>query len=379
MSLVQCVLLDSSRMPSAAEWSRAIGELGFTTMELDPRFHVKQDGGHRPCLYKGRKTGFEYAWELIEDAEIDDEVRDEVLEHAGKRDAMVSFVTHGSEDAYFAAFVAAAVLAKLTDGVYWHAESNGFFTSEETLALAREREPVVFRWGGGEVSLGYLGRFRWRLKHAGVTVEAADTKAAARLAFDYIFSGATPGRESTERAPIELQLPDGKHTFVADKRMFNGWSYSSAKESSDLGSHDLLLNCWTALLSESAEQAWALGVEPERSPPLGVDFCFQSFESAADPDALCRRLASVLTQRLQASPNPGGAFLSAMEELKALGHDLWRRDLDYRWAYDYATYRPGAGLHIELNSLDTETGTPNEATVEVGWWVWPSEVDVDEV
>jgi len=215
-----------------------------------------------------------------------------------------------------------------------------------------QAEPIVFQWAGGEVSLGYLGRFRWRLRYADTLVEAADARAAAALTLDQIFHGTTPGQEVAERAPIQIRELNQTSTLNADARMFNGWKYSGIMTDFTVGPHNALLAFVTELLASSAETSWAVGVQPQLPPPLGREFRFAAFVAAGDRQALCRRLESVLTQRLRNSPNPPQIFLSAMQELKSLGHDLWSWDTDRLWGNDYGTRRHGAGLVV---SRDGET------------------------
>ncbi len=361
-------------MPSTAEWARSIADLGFRSLRLDLDFDARQDSGHWPCEFEGEPAGFELERELLAEVEFDDDVRAEVLERAAGRDTMVSFVWHVSSGDYSAGLTAAAVLAKLTDGVWWDHESNTLLSADEALEqvradsgdedddeavpgrAARARatvDPIALRWNGGELTLGYLGRFRWRLRHADAVVEADDAEAAGAAALQRIFRGASPGREAAERTPIRISVGAERSVLVADARMINGWTHDCASYRNDIGVHENLAKFLPAFLSENVDAAWAAGIDPRRPPPLGQEFCFDSFANKADSEALCRRLAVALTQRLRESPYPYGAFDAAMRELKELGHDLWSWG-DGEWGHDYVTRRPGAGLQITWTQSDGE-------------------------
>lgn len=194
-----------------------------------------------------------------------------------------------------------------------------------------ETEPIIFRWKGGDVALGYLGRLRWRTRHSDAVVEVGHARAAAALVLDQMFDGTTPGREAAERAPVHVEIAGDVSTLDVDTRMANGWSYSSATSRFDLGPHDALLPFVADLLARSADAAWAVGVEPQRPTPLGRQFSFKAFANAADRNALCNGLAAALTQRLRHSEYPPTAFVSAMQELKELRHDLWSWEPDQAW------------------------------------------------
>lgn len=102
------------------------------------------------------------------------------------------------------------------------------------------------------------------------------------------------------------------------------------------------------LLRDATPPPEDLGAAP---PPLHLDerFAFAAFEQSQEPAALCLALSERLTVWLDACPDPGAAWMKAIEALRALGHDLWSWDDDGDaaiWSYDYVTKRPGAGLKI---------------------------------
>jgi hypothetical protein len=227
-----------------------------------------------------------------------------------------------------------------------------------------ETEPIAFRWAGGVVELGYLGRFRWRVRQPNAVVEADDAAGAAVLALDPIFRGAKPGHEALERAPIRIHVGTRASTLAVDARMVNGWTYDDASYRFDLGSHEKLTPFVAGLLARNAETAWACGVEPVRPQTIGPEFSFDAFVAAADRDALCRALSAILTQRLRESPCPPVALTAAMQELKLLGHDLWSWEPDEIWGHDYVTRRAGAGLFVTRTCTEDEDAAEELVQVE---------------
>jgi len=213
------------------------------------------------------------------------------------------------------------------------------------------KEPIAFEWRDQVLTLGYLGGLRWRIRHVDQVVEASDTDDAARIVLERIFRGATAGQEAIETAPIRVTLEDDVSTFVRDARMVNGWTYCGDDCRFDLGSHEKLQEFVSQAVARRAERAWALGVTPIHPVPVGEAFSFESFAAATDSNAMCARLATVLAARFRESPHPATAFVSAMKELKALGHDLWSWDEDL-WGSDYMTKRAGAGLRIQRLTND---------------------------
>jgi len=219
-----------------------------------------------------------------------------------------------------------------------------------------ETEPIVVSWPGGTSSVGYLGGTRWRVRISERVLDFDDTRAAAAAVLEQIFRGTTPGRECAERDPIRLKTPRRTAALFADPRMLNGWTVEIAGASRfDLGAHSELL-IWAARFFEAeAHVAWANGVERIRPAPLGPEFSFQAFLTATDRDALSRRLGEALMERIHDSI----PFMETIDELRALGHDLWSWDDDV-WGCDYMTRRPGAGLEIHPSEPDDEDDVASE-------------------
>lgn len=61
-------------------------------------------------------------------------------------------------------------------------------------------------------------------------------------------------------------------------------------------------------------------------------------------------------------PSPQAAFLSAVDELRDTGHDLWSLG-DTLWGWDFERRRPGAGLQLRTDFDDR--GIPLEGPLEV--------------
>jgi hypothetical protein len=243
-----------------------------------------------------------------------------------------------------------------------------------------------------EIRLAYLGNHRWRINRPDGTVESETTRAAAALLLATIFDGATAGREAAERGSIALEVSGAITTLAANPRMMNGWTFSSAMARGDLGPHEQLEEFVARWLAQHAEDAWDPAAPKPAPSPLSTDVSFAAFATAADPEALCASLAAILSERLRASTDPSATFLTSMNELRALGHDLWSWDEDRVWGHDYVTARTGAGLivtrsgddepseqdiEIEFRSGGNEVGCPH-CWVEAGKKVVHGELTLDE-
>jgi len=211
-----------------------------------------------------------------------------------------------------------------------------------------DAEPVVIEWKGGSASAGYLGRRAWRYVSQHGTRLAGDSTATARLLMQDLFHGVPAGREAELRSPVTIMLPDRTLTLSIDKRMVNGWVRSEDAGRGDGLAHGDLESFLAELLASNAEEAWARGAEPFRPPGIGEGFSFSAFAADPDPSARCERLAAVLDQRLEDGAWPPVVLETAVDELRALGHDLWSIDPDKAWGADYRTRRPGAGLFLYL-------------------------------
>lgn len=228
--------------------------------------------------------------------------------------------------------------------------------------MARSIDPLVLRWAGGSLSLGYLGELRWRITTDDEIAVEPSTQAAARRALDVIFCGAATGHEVAARAPLELDLAGELETLYADPRLVNGWRLRTRDADGDVGAHDRLAPFIAERLARVADRAWANGVVPIRPPPLAPRFSFQAFVVTDDHETLCRQLEAALAERMRAHPSAVVAFESAMRELEDAGHDLWSW-ADEEWGHDYQTSRPGAGLRVVRCSGDDDDAHANEVSV----------------
>ena len=99
-------------------------------------------------------------------------------------------------------------------------------------------------------------------------------------------------------------------------------------------------------------------------------FTRASFESTRDVHALCRSLSEELTLRLQRASSPEAEIDLMVEELKALGHELysWDHNPDsfQAWGDSYHEPKTSNRLLVEF-SYDSES----ERSVKVHFGPWP--------
>ena len=216
--------------------------------------------------------------------------------------------------------------------------------------------------------MGYVGELRWRVVAEGKSEEAGNLKGAIDLVFAAVFQGTDEGNEVESRAPVHVKAAGSTLKLVRDERYINGWHFILGDVEGTVGKHEVLAGFVADHVGRLAHKAWARGVKPRTPAPLGKQFSFKAFASADEPAALCQELAAVLTARIQAHPSPAEAFESAMQELKALGHDLWSYTLEEVWGCDYMTRRKGAGLLIQRytadDAEDDEVVEPETVSVE---------------
>jgi hypothetical protein len=227
----------------------------------------------------------------------------------------------------------------------------------------RWSEPIVFRWNGGEASLGYLGSLRWRVRVGEETIEASHVRSAIGLVFDAIFRGVPRGSEVAARSPLELDISREHLRFTAAPKFTNGWRFRSSDVDGDVGPHGALFDFVAERVARAAERAWTIGVEPVIRPSLAPRFSFEAFATAPDPAALCRELEAELNLRLRGHPSASTAFDTAMKELEAAGHDLWSILGDV-WGPDYMTPRQGAGLRVTRFANEEDDSVANTVAVE---------------
>ena len=232
-------------------------------------------------------------------------------------------------------------------------------------AMWSRREPVVFRWKGGKASIGYLGGLRWRVRTSRDCIDAPGVLEAVTLVFAAIFQGVPTGTEAAARSPLDVKIRGHvSRRFLIEPKFKNGWRCSSRLLDETVGDHATLLPFVAQRIANAADDVWAAGIRPVPARPLATRFSFKAFVKAARPEQLCRELESALQERLQEHPAPGVAFVQAMKELKASGHDLWSWTPEEVWGRDYMKLRRGAGLMVSRYPDDDEEGVANTVTVE---------------
>jgi|ERR1043166_1078171 hypothetical protein len=129
------VFLQESRVPTVGDWNAAIKTEGFDLV-LDP-FDLRIDDGYRPAFLKGGESGFE--WYLSQVEKVEDLSDCPFKAFVGDCDlrAQLCFCSYANEEV--TSTIAAAVLAKLSDGYYWDPETDErFFRGNDAVAAARK-------------------------------------------------------------------------------------------------------------------------------------------------------------------------------------------------------------------------------------------------
>jgi len=119
MSVDIFVILKRENMPTPEQWQQAIAKFEFD-LQLDTDFDVEEFSGYLPSVYKGEETGFEYFFEELED----DWLEEDVMEHAGDRDYLVTFSTRSDMRELIASSIASSVLCSITDGLILNEEDG---------------------------------------------------------------------------------------------------------------------------------------------------------------------------------------------------------------------------------------------------------------
>ncbi len=143
------VFLRDAALPTVQDWNRAIKENGFNLV-LDS-FDLRNDDGYLPAWLRGEESGFEWYLEPVANMDEDPEMDPPFLFKAFIGDcdlaASLKFISQANEDV--TSSIAAAVLAKMTDGVFWdpgdpelcgnQEPTSTFLRGDEAIALARKR------------------------------------------------------------------------------------------------------------------------------------------------------------------------------------------------------------------------------------------------
>ena len=128
------VFCKRSLLPTVECWNTALKAHGFDLV-LDP-FDLRTDDCYRPALWEGEESGFE--WYLSDD--LTDAPR-EILSSADV-EASLCFTSQAAEEVV--SCVAAAVLAQVTGGYYWDAETEAQ-THQGDAAIAAARK-ILQKW-----------------------------------------------------------------------------------------------------------------------------------------------------------------------------------------------------------------------------------------
>jgi hypothetical protein len=141
MSMELHVLLQDTRVPTVTEWQQAIREAGFDLL-LDSSLRLREDTGFSPAVYRGNETGFEF--DLWPASDITDTYPD-VASRIGGRDMAANFRWGGDLLECAAAVIAAAALARLTDGVLFDPQEGDLASGDEAIEMARQETQEIDR------------------------------------------------------------------------------------------------------------------------------------------------------------------------------------------------------------------------------------------
>lgn len=137
MSVGNSVFLKRRSIPTLVVWAQAIQNAGFS-LTLDPELNMNESTGYRLGAYGGEEAGFEYSVEVV--AGRDNRLRDEELRRIGERDVEIIFTSRSRLRDLMASSIAGAVLASITDGIFWSHEAGELLSGDEALKWAREME-----------------------------------------------------------------------------------------------------------------------------------------------------------------------------------------------------------------------------------------------
>lgn len=136
MSVDLMVFLKREKLPTRGRWQKAIDAegLGLSLDEVDTFSHT----GFWPAKLNGKDSGFEYLFGNSEPQDTDDDP-EELTRVIDDRDCAATFTIHGSLDELQAASIAAAALAKISDGVFVDPQSGEFAIGAGAFPLLQEQ------------------------------------------------------------------------------------------------------------------------------------------------------------------------------------------------------------------------------------------------
>jgi hypothetical protein len=126
MSIEVVVYLRREQIPTCEQWQKAIDAEGLN-LQLDPSVNTLTQTGFWPTINNGQQCGFEYFFGPL------DEESQKILQAIGNRNSRATFVWHSSLADGHAGSLAAAVLAKLVDGVFLDSLSGEIVLGAEAL------------------------------------------------------------------------------------------------------------------------------------------------------------------------------------------------------------------------------------------------------
>lgn len=131
MSVSTFVILQGEKLPTLAEWQRALDEAGFEIV-LDATIDLRSHVGYLPAKFKDMDSGFEWHFGEIS------EVFGRKLEVAGSRSQAIEFATHSDEQEAICALLSAGTLARISDGLVYDEESENFVPGEHLIKVATD-------------------------------------------------------------------------------------------------------------------------------------------------------------------------------------------------------------------------------------------------
>jgi hypothetical protein len=131
------VFIEDNRMIKPSEWQSQLDAADFP-LELDSDFDPRDFFGFLPCKMAGETVGFEYSLDPLEDTMFDPEEDPQLTDIIGTRSICVGFrIPAGDPEQHIiAAVMAAAALARATEGVLWL--DPDFIETDDPIQWARK-------------------------------------------------------------------------------------------------------------------------------------------------------------------------------------------------------------------------------------------------
>jgi len=134
MSTELHVLLFSPKLPTVEEWQTAIQAHGFDLV-LDSKLNLQADAGFTPAVYEGQETGFEFDLSPASDIADSYSTVGELLEG---RDHSANFRWESDLSECAAATIAAAVLATISEGIFYDPQEGVAYRDVAALTIAQQ-------------------------------------------------------------------------------------------------------------------------------------------------------------------------------------------------------------------------------------------------